>query len=325
MALSIWVIAMIPTLAWANPDLQFCLDGDDLKAPVVEYRSADGKNSVLLVGMVHAGTPHYYRRASQYVAKFVGNGPKPVAIVNEFMTCKGAALQANPEALTENQIKAIERSGDLLKLDLPNLAKLIGAESLKQRTSCVRDAQGVARPQFWHDMARRGCDTQKRQGHTCQPEAFKLPTGKDVRMVDGDLVIDELPAGTQWWESLRHLNTNKVSAFSQPFVERLRQEHSLARRDERAVAQTLQSLKQSPRAILPWGVSHLTGIARRLEQHGFRKVKAERISFAQGQELGPSVLRNFHNHQKNGARPCDTTIKTVDPTIAVSDPPRATK
>lgn len=302
--------------AHSDPDLEACTENGKIMSPMVEFQSPDGKKSILLVGMTHAGAPLTYSRLNQALNSYINNGPKPVVISKEFHTCTQNVMLYQDAKIEPRQIEKLAEEPQVYDLGLEKLSQVLGAENLAAKSGCIKDETGTLRPEYVIQINKRGCAVYHKEGNLCQLQDWKIPSGPGIIPVEADLVLNEASAGTQWLVSRTHVlagrDDRNDESEAETTLNRQARKMSLQKRNQNAIDHTIKSLGEAERAIVPWGTHHLTGMAELLVKNGFKKVRSERFVFFDSSEVRrPGSLKNYYKLQMEKRESCQKAARPL--------------
>jgi len=289
------------TVLEKNPD-------GDVFVPAVEFSHPVLRTRILFVGMVHGGPSTYYPLVSRLIQNWSDAQNGPTAVLEEFFTCRGEALDLEPEGVNGGSLTTLEdeilsKTFDrLIKTDESELKKTASVFGLRGEP-CEIDVDGnTSRPSFMVKRAQRTCERAHNKEFSCQRQDFKIPYSERLERRHGDFQVDQMAFGFQFLAALMYrmgeINgvdpTNKVWSK----LEDEQWQLTVEAREAHLLASVRGLMAEGYRSfVLPWGAWHVIGVKKALLAEGYGDSNAQPILWMRKENLGywDSVDQVYNN------------------------------
>ncbi len=266
-----------------------------VNAPEVEFFNPISKKKILFIGMNHLGPKHFYQTVADRIESWVNSETTSATLLKEFFTCSTSVYDTALREISKNS----DGVQDLLNANLDysalklmsyidsQISPLIGAFKLK-KTACVKDVDQLnLRPQYLVARNVSKCDEAHSNQSACQWSDLVFKQNPRLSQNNGDLKIDQYPAGMQFMamNAYRGLQISGEDSFNDDIswsVSYL----VLDYRNWALVNKVSEALKTNDRVILPWGAMHVYGVKKYILELGFEQKSVRDIPFILPSDLG---------------------------------------
>lgn len=257
----------------------------------VELTNSSG-DKILILGTVHLAPQSFYDRLGHIMMSW--SSDEPTTILKEFSTCHGEVYdKSRVEPSSANLTDASEIIGQSTQLDFIrsnglDVQTVIQKLSLA-KTSCINDVDGkTKRPPYIVERNRRWCDKAPSLFKSCQWLGLNYPNTPNVRFVEADTVMDQVPVGLQIvgvqmyrpWENIEYIDDPSYEKFysKTDFVILSFRNSNLVHRAVNAFADGAKKV------IIPWGAGHTAGLVALFTAENFQILRSSDLLYISSED-----------------------------------------
>lgn len=309
---NIWILCIATVISLSQP-LFADGQGTSLKkangrvyAPSVEMIGPNGEK-VLLVGMSHVGFKTYYQRVNAAIKEFAqeDQGTRTV-ILREFFTATSAVYDNTEGTVSQelvDQLPETDFETEAFRARTEDEVKPWLEAFGMQKTQPMLDVDGqTMRPAYYVERNRASCAEAARFGAACQWIEFAVPDSSNIENAEGDLRIDQWPAGMQFLASTLFRGEKWKLRANNP-VRRAAVDAAFRLVTDFRNTQLMSIVKTrlasgDKRLVLPWGAVHVQGLHKLLIEAGFRTAAVRDIMVMDTDDFGkwPDLDESYDNY-----------------------------